>query len=162
MTSARYLLFFALPIFSGCAAFPPGRSAVVGTYSASIGFNQGASVSLKPDGTYERSVSLFYCSPLVIETSEGREETFSGWTNTEAGTWEVSDRVVLLKAGDRHLENPNVEKEYFDDVRSYPITYKFPRGWVLVYPQWQCVVMKKEPNQSVQTTPGLRPSVSDL
>ena len=86
----------------------------------------------------------------MLENEDGKEEVYSGWTNTETGTWRVADRVVLLKSEDREIQNPNVEELYFDAVRSYPITYKFPRGWVLIYPSWRCVIMKKEPNQPLQ------------
>jgi hypothetical protein len=89
---------------------------------------------------------------MVIESDDGKEVTISGWTNSETGTWTVSDRVVFLKADDREIQNPNVEKKYFDEVRSYPVTYQFPHGWVLVYPCWKCVIMKKQPNKAPEPT----------
>jgi hypothetical protein len=96
---------------------------------------------------------------LVITTDSGKEEeTFYGWTNIETGTWKISDHVVVLDAGDRQLQNPNVEKEYFDDVRSYPVTYKFPAGWTLVYPCWRCVLMTKTPNQAAVRLRVIHPS----
>ena len=155
--SARQLLVFvmlAVMLLSGCALVPPGRTSLEGEHSASIGFNLGTSVRLNRDGTYRRDVTLFYCSPLVIKSDDGKEEeTLYGWTNTETGTWTISDRVVVLEAGDRKIQNPNVEKEYFDDVRSYPVTYKFPQGWTLVYPCWRCVLMNKKPKQALQPAP---------
>jgi hypothetical protein len=153
MKAIRNLLILALSLLCGCALVPPGPSALTGTHTASIGFNQGTSVTLNRDGTYRRSVSLFYCTPMVIKSDEGKEETISGWTNSETGTWTVSDRIVFLKADDREIQNPNVEKRYFDDVRSYPVTYKFPHGWVLVYPCWKCVLMRKAPNLPPAPTP---------
>jgi len=144
----------AVMLLSGCALVPPGRTSLEGEHSASIGFNLGTSVRLNRDGTYRRDVTLFYCSPLVIKSDDGKEEeTLYGWTNTETGTWTISDRVVVLEAGDRKIQNPNVEKEYFDDVRSYPVTYKFPQGWTLVYPCWRCVLMNKKPKQALQPAP---------
>ncbi len=140
----RYFLVFVLPLLGGCAVFPPDRSGLIGTHTASIGFNQSTTVTLKADGTYERSVSLFYCSPVEFETPDGKE-IIDGWTNKETGMWEISDRVVVLTTGEREIENSAVEKKYFDEIRSYPITYKFPQGWLLVYPSWRCVLMKKMP-----------------
>jgi|GEM_PF-4341658 len=152
MSAIRYLSILALLFVSGCALIPPGKSSLTGTHVASIGFNEGTSVTLNRDGTYRRSISLSYCEPLVLEMEDGRKEVYSGWVNSETGTWTVSDRIVLLEEGDREIQNPNVEKEYFDDIRGYPITYKFPRGWVLVYPSSKCVLMKKVPNRPPKPT----------
>jgi hypothetical protein len=100
---------------------------------------------------------LFSSAGLVIESEEGKGVGFWGWTNTETGTWVISDRVISLTSAHREIENPNVEADYFDAVKSYPITYKFPRGWVLLYPSWRYPVMKKKPNQSLQRNAGNRP-----
>jgi hypothetical protein len=138
---------------SGCALVPPQVASLEGTHSASLGLNFGTSVMLNRDGTYQRTVSLFYCVPLVAVSDEGKkEESLDGWINTESGTWKISDRVVILEAGDREIQNPNVEKKYFDEVRSYPITYKFPHGWTLIYPSSRCVVMKKRPAEALEPT----------
>src|SRR5436190_8714661 len=87
----RLYLSFALvaaSLLSGCALLPPSRSSLEGTHTASISFNLGTAVTLNHDGTYRRDVSLFYCSPLVIKSGDGREEeTLDGWTNTETGKW---------------------------------------------------------------------------
>ena len=161
MKAIRLLVVLPLLLVGGCAMIPPRASSLLGTHTAPLAHNLGTSVSFYPDGSYQRRIHLFYSEPLVIETEDGKEEVYSGWTNTETGTWRVSDRAILLKSEEREIQNPNVEELYFDAVRSYPITYKFPRGWVLIYPSWNCVIMKKTPNQPLQRNASTEP-VSNL
>jgi len=150
MKATGCILAVVIPFIGGCALMPPQQSSVRGTHTVSIDHHLGTSVRLNRDGTYERSVSFFSSAGLVIESTEGKEVGMWGWTNTETGTWTILDRAILLEPEDREIENPNVEESFFEAVRSYPITYKFPHGWMLIYPSWRNPVMKKKPNQPLQ------------
>jgi hypothetical protein len=143
--------------FSGCAILPPSRHSVEGTYTASNYSGTKVTLTLTRDGTYERWIDFTYGSPFVIELEKGNSKEISGWTNYESGIWQFNDRIVLLSAEDRRMENPASEKADFDYVRKIPVTYKFAQGWSLIYPDGIWALMNKGPNNSTEAKAGKHP-----
>lgn len=139
---------------SGCATLPPSRPSIEGVHTASNYFNTRVTLELKDDGSYTRRIDFAYCSPIVMDLGDGKQASLSGWTNYESGFWKIEDRIVLLDAQDRNMENPNAERADFDLVRKIPMTYQFPHGWVLIYPGEIWTVMKKSPNQRPERNAG--------